>query len=246
LHDLLQPVRSDGVGRVPAPGEPDGHAAAAIVAPSRRQSAHADAAGAWGERQRRPDRGGRAVLHRVEGCRHGGGDGALPARGPRHPRAAARRRLDRPQHAVVRTPLSQERQLVTLTDQEPDPGAIAAMVERAEAGDAAAKDALFASLYGELHRLAESHIRRGGSQLTMGATTLLHEASLALNGRSRVAFPDRPRFLKYASRAMRGLVIDYVRSKHAQKRGGEVTFTAMPDEGRARRASRRSRRSAMR
>ena len=78
------------------------------------------------------------------------------------------------------------------------------MVERADAGDPAARDALFASLYSELHTLAQSHLRRNGGQLRMGATTLLHEAYLDLNRRSRVAFPDRLRFLKYASRAYRG------------------------------------------
>jgi RNA polymerase sigma factor (TIGR02999 family) len=111
-----------------------------------------------------------------------------------------------------------------------DPQQIAAMVERADAGDAAARDALFASLYRELHDIAESHLRRSGGQLTMGATTLLHEAYLDLNGRSDVAFPDRRRFLKYASRAMRGLLIDYVRAKRARKRGGDITFIAMSDE----------------
>ena len=111
-----------------------------------------------------------------------------------------------------------------------DPQQIAAMVERAEAGDSAARDALFASLYNELHNLAESHIRRSSGQLTMGATTLLHEAYLDLNSRSRVAFPDRLRFLKYASHAMRGLVIDYVRTKRAQKRGGEITFIPISEE----------------
>jgi RNA polymerase sigma factor (TIGR02999 family) len=119
-----------------------------------------------------------------------------------------------------------------MNDQRPaaDPGRIAAMVERADAGDAGARDILFASLYGELHRLAESHLRRSGSELTMGTTTLLHEAYLDLNSRSHVAFPDRLRFLKYASRAMRGLIIDYVRTRRAQKRGGELTFVAMSDE----------------
>ena len=104
------------------------------------------------------------------------------------------------------------------------------MVEGAETGDAGAKDALFASLYSELHRLAESHLRRSGSDLTLGATTLLHEAYLDLNGRSRVAFPDQQRFLKYASRAMRNLITDYVRTKRAQKRGGAITFIALSDE----------------
>jgi RNA polymerase sigma factor (TIGR02999 family) len=103
------------------------------------------------------------------------------------------------------------------------------LVERADAGDAAAKEALFASLYDELHRLAQTHVRRSGGQLTMGATTLLHEAYLALHDRKALVFPDRLRFLRYASRAMRGLIIDYVRSRHAEKRGGDLTFLTLDD-----------------
>src|SRR5262245_42039735 len=109
-------------------------------------------------------------------------------------------------------------------------GQLSVLVQQAEAGDAAAKDALFVALYGELHRLAESHLRRSAGDLTMGATTLLHEAYLDLHRRDHLAFPDRLRFLKYASRAMRGLIIDYVRHRRAQKRGGEITFTTVDEE----------------
>ena len=107
---------------------------------------------------------------------------------------------------------------------------MAAAVARAESGDAAAKDALFTALYDELHRLAQSHLRRSGGELTISPTTLLHEAYLDLAGRRSVAFPDRNRFLGYASRAMRGLVIDYVRHRNARKRGGELTFTSLQDD----------------
>lgn len=109
---------------------------------------------------------------------------------------------------------------------------LAALVARAEGGDRPARDALFSALYEELHRLAESHIRRNSGNLTLGATTLLHEAYLDIARRDALAFPDRHRFLGYASRAMRGLVIDYVRTRHARKRGGDLTFTTL-DEGRA-------------
>jgi RNA polymerase sigma factor (TIGR02999 family) len=105
-----------------------------------------------------------------------------------------------------------------------------ALVARADAGDAAAKDALFTELYGELHRLAQRHLQRNGRDLTLGATTLLHEAYLDIATRDALAFPDQTRFLAYASRAMRGLVIDYVRTRGASKRGGELTFTTL-DEG---------------
>ena len=79
---------------------------------------------------------------------------------------------------------------------------------------------LFAALYHELHRLAEHHLRRGGAELSLSPTTLLHEAYLNFADRDGVTFPDRARFLGYAARAMRGIVIDYARRTRAQKRGG--------------------------
>ena len=113
---------------------------------------------------------------------------------------------------------------------DPAGGAIAQLASRVEAGDATAKGELFSALYDELHRLAQSHLRRSPGPLTLGATTLLHEAYLAIAGREQTAFPDRGRFFGYASRAMRGLVINYVRDRRAIKRGGELTFTTLDDE----------------
>ena len=109
------------------------------------------------------------------------------------------------------------------------PDSLAALVARAETGDPAAKDALFATLYGELHRLAQSHLHRSAGPLTLGATTLLHETYLNIASRDELAFPDRARFLAYASRAMRGLVIHYLRTRNASKRGGELTFTSLDE-----------------
>ena len=105
-----------------------------------------------------------------------------------------------------------------------------ALIRRADQADQAAADRLFALLYEELHRVAEHHLRRGGPSLTLGTTTLLHEAYLNIAGRENVAFVDRPRFLAYASRAMRGLVIDYARSRRAKKRGRQFEITLVGDE----------------
>lgn len=104
---------------------------------------------------------------------------------------------------------------------------LAALVARADEGDRAARDALFAALYNDLHRLAEAHVKRASGAVTLGATTLLHEAYLGIASRDALAFPDRNRFLGYAARAMRGLAINYVRDRHAKKRGGELTFTTL-------------------
>jgi RNA polymerase sigma factor (TIGR02999 family) len=91
-------------------------------------------------------------------------------------------------------------------------------------------DALFALFYNELHQLAEANLRRAGAGLTLGATTLIHEAYLNIAGRQHVAFEDRARFLAYASRAMRGLTIDYARRRRATKRGGGLQITLGDDE----------------
>lgn len=101
---------------------------------------------------------------------------------------------------------------------------IATLIQSTDAGDPRAADQLFASLYEELHRLAEHQLRRNGGQLTLSTTTLLHETYLALSGRE-AAFPDRARFMGYAAKAMRGLIVDYVRSRRATKRGGQFEIT---------------------
>jgi RNA polymerase sigma factor (TIGR02999 family) len=106
---------------------------------------------------------------------------------------------------------------------------VGGLAARVDAGDAAAADALFAALYEELHRLAQAHVHRSAGRLTLGATSLLHEAYLDMSQRSAVAFPDRNRFLGYASRAMRGLIIDYIRQRRAFKRGGDLTFASLTD-----------------
>jgi RNA polymerase sigma factor (TIGR02999 family) len=99
----------------------------------------------------------------------------------------------------------------------------------AERGDTAARDALFAALYSELHRLADGHLHKYGGQITLSATTLLHEAYLDIARRSHLTFPTRGHFLSYASRAMRGLVTNYVRDRQAVKRGGELVFIPLDD-----------------
>ena len=103
---------------------------------------------------------------------------------------------------------------------------IGRLIGIAEGGDAAAADQLFAALYQELHRIAERQLHQGGSDLTLGTTTLLHEAYLNIANREGVTFATRGQFLGYAARAMRGLMLDYARRRQAKKRGGEFQITS--------------------
>ncbi|GIL03930.1 MAG: ECF-type sigma factor [Burkholderiaceae bacterium] len=110
-----------------------------------------------------------------------------------------------------------------------DTQALAATLAAAERGDAAATAELFAALYRELHRLAKRQLHAHAAGSTLSATTLLHEAYLDISRRG-AAFPDRARFFAYAARAMRGLIIDYVRERRALKRGGEFHLTQLDTE----------------
>jgi RNA polymerase sigma factor (TIGR02999 family) len=104
---------------------------------------------------------------------------------------------------------------------------LSSLIDAAEHGDKAAADALFSALYGELRRLAKYELARHGAPMSLSATTLLHKAYIEVAGNSGRSFPDRNRFMGYAARVMRGLIIDHARSRHAQKRGGRFEITSL-------------------
>src|SRR5208282_1751203 len=108
--------------------------------------------------------------------------------------------------------------------------AISSLIVAAEQGDKRASEALFTVLYSELHRLAKRELARPGLQVTLSATTLLHEAYLDMAARDGPSFPDQARFMGYAARVMRGLIIDHARERHAQKRGGLFEITSLDTE----------------
>jgi RNA polymerase sigma factor (TIGR02999 family) len=102
---------------------------------------------------------------------------------------------------------------------------IGTLIDLAERGDEASASKLFTVLYRELHRLAKCQLARQG-EVSISATTLIHEAYLDMAGQEGRSFPDRGRFMAYAARVMRGLIIDHVRNRLAIKRGGEFEFTS--------------------
>ena len=105
--------------------------------------------------------------------------------------------------------------------------AFASLMAAADGGDGAAREALFSMMYAELRRMARRELARGGVPVTISATTLLHETYLDMAARDGASFPDRARFMAYAARVMRGLIIDHARSRSAQKRGGQFEITSL-------------------
>lgn len=104
---------------------------------------------------------------------------------------------------------------------------VSPLITAAQQGDRAAAEALFSLLYSELHRVAKRELARHGAPMSLGATTLLHETYIDMAAREGPSFPDRARFMSYAARVMRGLIIDHARDRRAQKRGGQFEITSL-------------------
>jgi RNA polymerase sigma factor (TIGR02999 family) len=107
---------------------------------------------------------------------------------------------------------------------------LSSLFEAADRGNVPAADALFSAVYSELHRIAKRELARQGVPLSLGATTLLHQAYLEMAEREGISFPDRARFMGYAARVMRGLIIDHARRRQAQKRRGQFELTSAETE----------------
>jgi len=110
----------------------------------------------------------------------------------------------------------------------------ALLMTAAESGSLGAKEQLFAALYKELHQLAERQLRRSNA-VSISPTTLLHETYLDI-AEGQAVFVDRARFMGYAARVMRSLIIDFVRMHRAQKRGAGFHITRLEDDIAAQRA----------
>ena len=115
-------------------------------------------------------------------------------------------------------------------DDEGKVSELSALLGAVSEGRIESADALFVALYDELHRLARHQLHRSARGATLGATTLLHEAYVDL-ARRGLQFDDRARFMAYAARAMRGVVIDYVRRRQAVRHGGAIHLTSWDTAG---------------
>lgn len=93
------------------------------------------------------------------------------------------------------------------------------MPESTESTSPDGLNALFESLYGELHSMAHQQLQRGANPdaHVLDTTALVHEAYLRFSAAAKV--DDRRHFLAYAANAMRSVVVDIMRAQCADKRG---------------------------
>lgn len=111
----------------------------------------------------------------------------------------------------------------------PRPSEVTLLLADVRAGRAGAADRLFPLVYDELRRLAASYLRRERRDHTLQPTALVHEAFLRLVGAEDQRWESRAHFLAVAARAMRRILIDHARGRHAQKRGGKAAKVSLAD-----------------
>lgn len=100
---------------------------------------------------------------------------------------------------------------------------VSGLLQQWSAGDQAARDRLIPLIYDRLRELAHHRLQAAPGEQSLGTTSLVHEAYLRLVDAPRIDLPDRAHFLALASRIMRNLLVDRVRARTADKRGGGKT-----------------------
>ena len=101
------------------------------------------------------------------------------------------------------------------------------LLQQAHAGDVQAGEQAYAALYPELLKIARARLRVHQAPTLLDTQALVHESYLRFVASALPSMQSRKHFYAYAAKAMRHIVIDFLRRQQAQRRGGElqqVTF----------------------
>ena len=104
---------------------------------------------------------------------------------------------------------------------------ITQLIHLAQGGDRDAADALYASAYADLRRLARSRLRAGGRNTLLDTCSLVHESYVRFVKGGQLSLQDRLHFMRWAAQVMRSVIVDFARRRVAARRGGgsaRVTF----------------------
>jgi RNA polymerase sigma factor (TIGR02999 family) len=119
--------------------------------------------------------------------------------------------------------------------QTPDSTALAAstltqLIHRAQDGDRAAADTLYASTYADLRRLARSRLRAGRRHTLLDTSALVHESYVRFVKASHLRIEDRVHFMRWVAQVMRSVIVDFARSRVAARRGGGAAAVPFDEE----------------
>jgi RNA polymerase sigma factor (TIGR02999 family) len=108
-----------------------------------------------------------------------------------------------------------------------DAASLTDLIHRAAQGDEAARRSVFEATYDDLRRMARARLSKGGRGTFLDTTSLVHESYLRFSNAGRLRIEDRQHFLRYASHVMRSVIVDFVRERLAQRRGGHALHVTL-------------------
>jgi RNA polymerase sigma factor (TIGR02999 family) len=97
---------------------------------------------------------------------------------------------------------------------------LTALLQRAQAGDGAAAEAIFEATYGELRELAHARLSGSARHTLLDTTALVHEWFLKFCAARELKLESRGQFMRHAARAMRMIIVEFAREKSTVRRGG--------------------------
>ena len=104
------------------------------------------------------------------------------------------------------------------------------LIHRAQDGDRSAADALYASTYADLRRLARSRLRAGRRHTLLDTCALVHESYVRFVKSNHSKIEDRVHFMRWAAQVMRSVIVDFARSRVAARRGGDAPRIPFDEE----------------
>ena len=109
------------------------------------------------------------------------------------------------------------------------PADVTTLLQRWSEGDRSALDRLLPLIHTELRRIAAQQLSGERDGHTLVPTALVNELFLKLVDQRRAAWDNRAHFFAVAAQLMRRILVDYARSRQADKRGGSVTRLSLED-----------------
>lgn len=102
----------------------------------------------------------------------------------------------------------------------------------APADDGPPSQELSTQVYRQLRVIARARLRKGGRETLLDTTALVHEAFLRIGGGIaggglEVGSVQHARFLAYASRTMRSVIVDLARKRQSERHGGDVVIVTL-------------------
>lgn len=107
-------------------------------------------------------------------------------------------------------------------------GDITALLRKArDENDPSAIDLIVGALYPDLHRMAQAQLAKNHTITLLDTTSMVHEAYERLRGAARIEADCRGQFMAYASQVMRSVIVDFVRKRRAERRGGGAVHVTL-------------------